>query len=73
MIAKKYMIGKLARKHLLNAIEVLFTSDEDTIVYHKTNGNPYEIRARRVPHGIELKWAKPGTFYQPDVREFRTI
>lgn len=62
MSAKKYQVGKLARKHLLAAIEFLFESDENCIVFRRPK---YEIRATRKPHGLELKWAKPGTFFEP--------
>ena len=65
-LASKYKVGFMSRKSLLVAIEILFDSDNDSIVYTNTHArHPYEIRARRVPHGIELKWGKPGTFFQP--------
>jgi hypothetical protein len=64
-LANKYKIGVLARKHLLSAIEVLLSGDEDSIVFTPHTTDKYVIRARRVPHGVELKWAKPGTFFKP--------
>jgi hypothetical protein len=64
-LAQKYRVGILARKHLLAAIEILLSGNEDSIVFKPRIHDRYEIRARRKPHGLELKWAKPGTFYQP--------
>jgi hypothetical protein len=64
MKAEKYKVGPLARKHVLRAIELLFNSEEDSVVAKFTK---YHIRARRKPHGVELKWAKPGTFYNPNL------
>jgi hypothetical protein len=51
--ARKYNVGKIARKHLLAAIEVLMESDSNSIVFMPCK--KYSIRARRKPHGIELK------------------
>ena len=70
MTADKYKVGKLARKHVLVAIERLINSNESTVV---SAFKLYEIRAKRKPHGVELSWAKLGTFYQPDMsKNWRT-
>ena len=70
MAAKKYDVGKISRKDLVNAIEHLFeftTKTGDTIVrINSHRGKKYEIRARRKNHGLELDWGLPGTFYCPE-------
>jgi hypothetical protein len=70
MIAKKYQVGKMSRKDLMNAIEHLFQAASkagDSIVRINSNrGKKYEIRATRKAHGLELDWGLPGTFFVPD-------
>lgn len=66
--ANKYLVKVLSRKDLLIAVELGFTvSVGESIVHRPKHGN-CEIRARRLPHGVELKWAQPGTFYNPKVK-----
>lgn len=59
MSAKKYHIGAQAMKHLSAAIDFWFESGKTCVVFCRPK---YEIRVTRVPHGLELKWAAPGTF-----------
>jgi hypothetical protein len=67
MLAKKYQVGKMSRKDLLNAIEHLLESGEDAIVrLNAHHGKRYEIRAKKRPHGVQLDWGLPGTFFCPN-------
>ncbi len=64
--AKKYQVGKISRKDLINAIEHLFegtiTAGDSIVRINDHHGKKYEIRARRKAHGLELDWGLPGTF-----------
>jgi hypothetical protein len=67
--AKKYNVGKISRKDLVNAIEHLFDSEitpgNSIVRINSHRGKKYEIRARRKAHGMELDWGLPGTFFCP--------
>jgi hypothetical protein len=69
MTAKKYQVGKMSRDDLMNAIEHLFDFEvpvgESVVRINDYRGKKYEIRAKRKPHGLELDWGLPGTFYCP--------
>lgn len=66
--AKKYQVGKISRKDILNAVEHLFADDElsSIVRINSHHGKKYEIRAQRLAHGVRLDWGLPGTFFIPD-------
>jgi hypothetical protein len=69
MSASKYNVGKMSRKDIMNAIEHLLEFDltkQSIVRINNHRGKKYEIRARRKPHGIELDWGLPGTFFCPE-------
>ena len=61
----KYRVTGLSRKHILFAVERMFeeTNNPGESIVHRTKN--YEIRAMRRHHGVQLDWAKVGTFYDP--------
>jgi hypothetical protein len=68
--AKKYQVGKISRKDLMNAIEHVLgvgglMPGESVVRINTCRGKKYEIRAQRLPHGIRLDWGLPGTFFTP--------
>ena len=66
---KKYQVKGLSRKHIMFAVERMFgeTNDVGESIVHLTKD--YEIRAMRRHHGVQLDWAKPGTFFDPKVEK----
>lgn len=64
--AKKYQVGIMTRLSFAQAIDHLLTSPKDTIVrINAHRGKKYELRAKRKPHGLEITWGLPGTFFCP--------
>jgi len=61
----KYRVTGLSRKHITFAVERMFeeTNRVGESIVHRTKN--YEIRAMRRHHGVQLDWAKLGTFYNP--------
>ena len=62
---KKYQVKGLSRKHIMFAVERMFeeTSYVGECIIHRTKD--YDIRAMRRHHGVQLDWAKQGTFFNP--------
>jgi len=69
-LPKKYQVGKMSRKDLMNAVDHVFEMElkpGDRIVrINNYRGKKYEIRVERLPHGLELSWGLPGTFFCPN-------
>jgi hypothetical protein len=67
--AKKYQVGVMTRKSFVQAIEHLMhttsISGATLVRMNKHRGKKYELRVRRKPHGLEIDWGLPGTFYCP--------
>lgn len=63
MSAKKYQIEELAMKHLSAAIDFWFESGNTCVVFRRPK---YEIQVTAMSHGLELKWAAPGTFFESE-------
>ena len=66
-IAKKYQVGVMSRKDLLAAIEHIMDMEKGSSIVriNSHRGKKYEIGAIRKPHGIDLDWGLPGTFFCP--------
>jgi len=67
-IAKKYQVGYIGRGHLAAITEAAMSCNAGSalVFLFSHRGKKYELRARRRPHGIDLAWGLPGTFFCPD-------
>lgn len=68
MNAKKYRVGKMSRKDLMNAVEygMSLSRGDRVVLINEHRGKKYEIQVERLLHGLELSWGLPGTFFCPD-------
>lgn len=62
----------VTRKDINAAIDGVGNDLGDVFVFRPQHKR-YEIRATRRQNGIDLKWAKPGKFYNPNINYFRRI
>ena len=60
------------KKDILAAID-LVGNDFGACEVFRPRHRRYEIRAIRRQRGIDLEWARPGKFYNPDLKKFRTV
>ena len=67
---KKYQVGVMSRKSFDLAIEHLMHTTSipgaSLVRINTHHGKKYELRVRRKPHGLELDWGLPGTFFCPN-------
>jgi hypothetical protein len=63
---------RISRKDILAAIDCLSDNPGDVFVHHPTHKR-YEIRVTRKLHGIDIRWALPGKFFNPEGKKWRRV